>query len=147
MKRVVLTVVILLIGFSIFVLNPEVASLNSYLVLVIVALAFLTISLVIFPITKFITVEKLKEVTSSASFRKSIGFFRNKQARFFISNGLPIEGKLVGRSDSFNTFTVETEKGVYRTFPQNSLISIESLEGDISHKFLDWEEPKLEIAI
>lgn len=147
MKRVALTAIVLILGLVIAIIKPEALSTTNILAVLVAALVVLVISLVAMPVTEYITVEKWKEVAMSKSFRKSIGFFRNKQACFYLAGGEVLEGKLVGRSDSMNTFTVETEKGIYRVFPQAALYTIEAIDGSISPRFLTWDEnPELTAA-
>lgn len=96
--------------------RPEKISLTTVMVVIIITLVALVISLVAFPITEYITVEKWHqtwEEMKDPSWREIINAARNVHGlKFILKGGRSITGKLVSRSDSKNTFGIRTEAGV-----------------------------------
>lgn len=141
MKRIALTIFVLVLGSIIAIMRPETISVTSVLVIALVAMVALVASLVAMPITKYITVEKWKEVAVANSFRYGINHFRDVVATYILDDGAKVTGVLVARSDAFGTYTIELPDGKTVVIPQAKLRMVEMEPGtDVPAAFLTWDD-------
>ncbi len=141
MKRIALTIFVLVLGTIIAVMRPETISVTSVLVFGLVAMIALVASLVAMPITKYVTVEKWKEVAVANSFRYGINQFRDKLATYVLDDGATISGILVGRNNAKGTYTIELAEGIYEIIPQAKLRSARIACGDdVPEALLIWDD-------
>ena len=140
MRRIKWAFVLLALVVVFVFIYPEKVSVVNVLGFSIFVLVALVVTVVLNPVTEYIPVERWKEVAISNSFRNGINLFRDKEARYFLSDGSSFEGKLVGRSDAAGTFTVEVGHELYNVFPQAMLRTVQTTSENTPSRMLDWEE-------